>query len=320
MNNTELKRSTARALATADYSPTRLVLIHSGVTLLVTGLSAFVSYLLTRKIDATTGLTALNTRTILTMAQMILNLATTVLLPFWSVGILRAAMDYARGNSVTPGCLLEGFRRWGVVLRLFLLRFLLAVIICIACMQAATTLFMLTPWSEKLLTQMEQLLPAMDSASMLNPQLTDPTAIDPEIIYGLLPYLAPIYVLAGSGIAVLAVLTMYRLRLADYMVLDGHDKAFAALRQSMRAMKGKKAQLFRLDLSYWWYFALQLLCIAVAYGDKLLPALGISMNADVAFWLFYGVSLVAQLVINCAFAPKVQTTYAMFYEQLRIKN
>ena len=298
----------------------KVVLLYALPALLLPLLVMVINLFLDTQFSGAGGLSGIGLRSALETAQMVLSGAIAVLLPFWQLGLSRTAMRVSQGEAAEAHDLYEGFRRWGVVLRLFLLRFLLAVIICIACMQAATTLFMLTPWSEKLLTQMEQLLPAMDSASMLNPQLTDPTAIDPEIIYGLLPYLAPIYVLAGSGIAVLAVLTMYRLRLADYMVLDGHDKAFAALRQSMRAMKGKKAQLFRLDLSYWWYFALQLLCIAVAYGDKLLPALGISMNADVAFWLFYGVSLVAQLVINCAFAPKVQTTYAMFYEQLRIKN
>ena len=319
MNNSQLKQSTARALAGADYNPTRLVLIHTGVTLLITGLSAFVSYLLTQEIDAATGLAAMNTRTVLTMAQMILNLATTALLPFWSVGIYRAAMDYARGNSVTPGSLLEGFRRWGVVLRLILLRILLVMAISIACFQAAGVLFSMTPWSEKLLMQMEQMMPGAAGGSILNPQLTTPD-IDIEAVNELSRYVMPFAVLAMIGIGVLTVLAMYRLRLADYMVLDGHDKAFAALRQSMRAMKGKKAQLFRLDLSYWWYFALQLLCIAVAYGDLLLPHLGISMDADMAFWLFYGVSLAAQLAVTCAFAPKVQTTYAMFYQQLTMDN
>ena len=178
-----------------------------------------------------------------------------------------------------------------MVLRLILLRILLVAAISIACFQAAGVLFSMTPWSEKLLMQMEQITPGAAGGSILNPQLTPD--IDMEAINELSRYVMPFAVLAMIGIGVLTVLAMYRLRLADYMVLDGHDKAFAALRQSMRAMKGKKAQLFRLDLSYWWYFALQLLCVAVAYGDLLLPLLGITMDADMAFWLFYGISLAA---------------------------
>jgi len=316
MNNTELKRSAARALATADYSPARLALIHTGVALLVTLLSTLVSYLLTRQINATTGLAALGSRTALTMAQTILNLVTTALLPFWSIGILRAGIDYARGASVTPGCLLAGFRRWKPMLRLMLLRVLLLMAICFACMQVAMVLYMqlmFTPLGASIVTKMEAALPAIEGGSVLNPAMPDPATITPETVKALLPFAIPVYVLFFGGFFALGVPIMYRLRLADYLVMDGCDKARLAMKESGSAMRGKKMQLFRLDLSFWWYFALQLLCAGISYGDKLLPLLGIPVNTNAAFWLFYGISLIAQLATACAFLPKYQTTQAMFY-------
>lgn len=304
MDNPTLKHSAAQALASATYPPGRLALLHTGAAALLTVLTTLISFLLTRQVDATTGLSGLGTRTILLMAQMLLTVASVAAMPFWEYGFLRAAMGYSRREQVTPATLLAGFRRFGPVLRLILLRSLLVMGISILCVQAAGILFMLSPLSTALMTQLDQLLAT-----------ADPTTLDPAALEGLMQYMIPVYVLSGVLLCVVLIPFLYRLRLADYMVLDGTDKALYALRLSSHSMRGNRLTLLKLDLSFWWYYLLLLLCAVLAYGDKLLPLLGITMNADLAFWTFYLLSIAVQLLIAWRFTPLLQTTYATFYDQ-----
>lgn len=304
MDNRTLKYSAAQALSGATYPPGRLALLHTGASVLLTALTTLVSFLLTRQIDATTGLSTLDTRTVLMMAQMLLTIATVAVLPFWEYGFLRAAMGYSRREQVTPATLLEGFRRFGPVLRLILLRSVLVMGVAFLCIQAASILFTMTPLSIPFMQQVETLLAT-----------TDPTALDAAAIEGLMEYLYPVYILFGVLLCVVLIPILYRLRLADYMVLDGTHKALFAMHQSSQRMRGNRLTLFKLDLGFWWYYLLLLLCTVLAYGDKLLPILGITMDPDLAFWTFYIISIAAQLAITWRFAPLVQTTYAMFYDQ-----
>ena len=306
MDNPTLKHSAAQALSGATYPPGRLALLHTGAALLMSCLTTLVSFLLTRQIDATSGLSGLGTRTVLMMAQTLLTVAAVAVLPFWEYGFLRAAIGYSRREQVTPATLLTGFRRFGPVLRLILLRSILVMGVTFLCIQAASILFMMSPLSTVFMQQIDQLLAT-----------ADPASLDAAAIEGLMPYLYPMYVLFAVALCVVLIPLLYRLRLADYLVLDGTDKALYALRLSSHSMRGNRLTLFKLDVSFWWYYLLLGLCTVLAYGDKLLPVLGICMNADVAFWLFYGLSICAQLVITWRFAPLIQTTYAMFYDSAK---
>jgi len=77
--------------------------------------------------------------------------------------------------------------------------------------------------------------------------------------------------------------------------------------------------LVRLDLSYWWFYLLCFLTTSLGYGDMLLSGLGITlpMNANVAFFLFYVVSLLAQFAVLYFHGNRVYATYAVFYDALR---
>lgn len=307
MNIPTLKTNAADCLSAAPYSPRKLALLHSGAAVAVSLLLTLVNFLLTRQMDATSGLSGITTRAVLSFIQTMLMLVATVAMPFWEFGFYRAALNLSRREPAGPATLLSGFRRFGVVLRLFLLRTGLAIGITIACLQAATILFMLSPWSEMTMVTAEQLLASGD-------------ALDETAIAQMMQTMYPVYILFAVLLCVLLLPILYRFRLADWAVMDDTPKALRAMGLSSYWMHGRRTWLFRLDLSFWWYYALMSFSSLLAYGDLLLPAFGVPLNKDLAFFGFYLLSAAVQLLTAWRFAPQVQTTYALAYDALRAEK
>lgn len=302
-----LKQTASDRLSAAPYSPHKLSLLHAGAAVAVSLLLTLVNFLLTRQLDATSGLSGITTRTILSFAQSMLMLAGTVAMPFWEFGFYRSALNIARNEPATPATLLSGFRRFGVVLRLLLLRSALVTGILFACLQAATILFMLSPWSVLTMETAEQLL-------------SSGAAMEESAMNQMMQTMYPLYILLAILVCVVLFPILYRFRLSDWAVMDDTDKALQAMKYSAYWMHRKRMWLFRLDLSFWWYYALMGVASLVAYGDMVLPVLGVQMNEDLAFFLFYLLSALVQLLTAWRFAPQVQTTYALAYSALRAEK
>ena len=306
MDIRSIRSSAADALAAAPGSPRRLVLVHTGASLAVLLVLTLINFILTRQIDTTVGLSGIGTRTVLQSIQSLLTIALSAALPFWELGFIRASLQFSRRETADNTTLLEGFRRFWPALRLMLLRSFLYIIAIMACLQVASMVFALTPMSGPLLETMEQLMTA-----------ADPTTVDPALLEGLAPTLYPFYIILILCLAVVLTPIFYRLRLADHAIMDVPCGALAAMVMSNRAMKGNCFRFFRLDLSLWWYYLLLFLAAGVSYGNVILAALGVPIDQDAAFFIFYIASLVAQLAVAYAFAPRVQTVYAAAYDHLR---
>lgn len=304
MDIQNLKSAAAEHLTAAPYHPRRLALIHSGAAVLLSLLLTLVNFLLTRQMDNTGGLAGISTRTVLYCIQSVITLAGGVAIPFWDFGFYRAALNISRDEPAVPATLLTGFRRFGPVLRLLLLRALLSGAIMFLCLQAAVFLYMLSPLSFSFIEQAEKLL-------LANPQAT---------IESLLPFLIPVYVIAGVLVCIVLIPLLYRIRLADFMVIDDTPGVLQAMKESSRCTYRKRLALFRLDLHFWWFHGLSLLAVAVSYGDVLLSALGVAINGDVALFVFGILSSGIQLLVAWRFVPGVYTTYAMAYNTLRTQK
>lgn len=302
-----LKQTAADRLSAASYDPRKLALLHAGAAVAVSLLMTVASYLLTRQMDATAGLSGITTRAVLNFAQTMLMIAGTVVMPFWDFGFYRAALDISRSAPATPATLLSGFRRFGVVLRLLLLRAALMSGILFACLQTATILFMLSPLSEVTMETAEQLLQAG-------------TAMEESAVAQMIQTMYPLYILFAILIGVVLIPVFYRFRLSDWAVMDDTTGALRAMKLSAYWMHGRRKWLFRLDLSFWWYFALMALTSLIAYGDRLLPAFGVQLHPDVAAFVFYLLSAAVQLAVAWRFASQVQTTYALAYDALRAEK
>lgn len=307
-----MKSHAAEALCAASYNPRKLALIHTAVSTGVAFLIAVLNYLLTQQIAGTGGLSGIANRSLLETAKSLLQIANLALLPFWEVGLLFACLSISRRKAAGPGDLLAGFHRFGPIFRGKLLQGAMLASSIFIGMYLGTILFSITPVSQPFYDAAEPYL----SEGVLDYALL----MEDEAVMSAMLYAVPFMM---AGMAVLTVPIFYRLRMMEYILLDHPEKgAFFAMRASKMIMRGKRMDLFKLDLSFWWFYALEVLIALVCYGDMILPMMHIDlgMSADVAFFVFYAVALLCQLGLYTWKKPQLLTTYAGFYESVLPKE
>ena len=293
-----LKAAARAAMAAADYSPRKLILIHTGITVLASLLLYLVTGYMQAQIEQTGGLGGAPIRVMLSTAVSVLQMLFNLVLPFWQIGFLYAAMQIVRGKSAGPDSLKEGFRQAWSVLKTQLLLSLFACGLIFACYYAAYTIFFMTPLSKDLMTAMmgtdvDAMMAAMEEA------------------------LLPIGLLMLPPLLVVGLWFSYRIRLVNYVLMDAPGVgAMAVIRRSWKLMKGNFGKLLKLDLSFWWFYALEILLMLVAYADMLLPLIGIELPWPELVQT-YAPLVVYQLLILLLYwwrGNQIQLTYACFYE------
>jgi len=311
--NEQLKIGAGQALGAAPGHK-RLVLISAGVSAGASLLVALLGFLLDTGIAQTGGLSGMGLRSLLTTAQSLLSMALSLLLPFWEAGYTAAMLAVAKAQRPDTDTLLTGFRRFGPLLRLQLLTGLLTFGITVLCANIGAVLLSLTPLAAPMY---EQMLPLMEQGSF------DPTAIDPAAMEAVMEAGMPV-IWATSALCVAALIPVsYFLRLATVRLLDAPKQgARAALLVSYQLMRGNCLRLFKLDLSFWWFYLGQLAVLLLSSCDVLLPALGIRLPFDgtVAFFAFYALGLGLQLALFYLCRNRVEVTYARFYLDLLPKD
>ncbi len=305
-----LKAAAADALAQApDHR--KLVLLWAGIGAAIPLLASLISLLLDSGIAETGGLAGIGTRTFLTTVKSTLSLAVAVLTPFWSLGYTRLSLLLARRAPAAPKSLLFGFSRLGPALRLLLLEAVLYMGLAAICFSVGSTVLAVTPLANG---AYEVLLPYMDTiaAGQLPPE---------SVMDAAAAAMLPAMLICTALTAAVLVPMTYRLRMADFVLMDDpRCGAFAALRTSSYLMHRRGFRLFRLDLSFWWFYLVQGLITVLCYGDVILQALGIPLpiSSDAAYFLFYALSLAAQVAFFWAAKNPVGVTYALAYDSLRL--
>lgn len=310
MRKSEAKEKAALSLQVASYSPAKLALIHTGASAAVALVITVINFLLDQNMGPG-GLAGMDTRAMLQTVQMVLTTAYSILTPFWAMGLVRAMLLVSRQENAKPEDLLEGFGRFWPTLRLMLLEGLLYFVVAMACLNIATTIFTFTSLSDSMYAQLESIAAGMTTGQLI---------LDNDQIMALLPSMIPAYVIFGILFFVVAIPLFYRFRMAQYVLMDQkHTGALAAMVLSARMMKGHRLELFRMDLSYWWYYGLQLVITLVAYLGALLPVFGIKLPLDSTAMMFvsFGVQVVLQLLVAYKWLAPVQTAYACAYDILK---
>lgn len=318
MDTKSLVREANQAVSAASYCPKKLTALHTGISAAASLLVALLTYLLRTGIGDTAGLGGIGTRAALETAQSLLELALSILAPFWALGFVAAALHLARRQEAAPRTLLNGFRRWGPALRLLLLEGVIYFAITFAAIQLGSFLYMMTPFSAPLNQLLEQLAAAgtADTAALTQMLLE----LDPKELMGIFWTMIPFLVLPALA---LIIPVSYRLRLAQYILMDEPPVgALFAIVLSFRLMKSNCVKLFRLDLRFWWFYALEVLVQILCYGDLLLPLVGVELGMDalLASFLFYALALVGQAGLYVWQKPQVFTSYALFYDGMLPKE
>ena len=305
-----LIRQADRAVAGAAYDPRKLVLIYAGVTAVVMFLVTAANFLLQAQIAGTGGLSGLAMRSMLETAIEVLQTAVNLILPFWTFGYLTCVLRMTRGQGFGPDTLLAGFRSFGPVLRLNILRGGYYLLTALLCLYPSIMIFLWTPFSA----------PFREILEPLAVQGTTGVILDDTTLAAATEALTPAFVIYGLLLLVVLGPKYYSFRMADYCLMDDPKAgARAAIRRSTVMLHKNRLALLQLDLRFWWFYLLDGLTLAVCYGDMLLALAGITLpiSADVSYFLFYGMSLLVQLGLYVWVRSRIECAYCAGYECLK---
>ncbi len=310
----ELKAAAAQSLRQCEFSPKKLVLIYAGAQLGLSLLVSLLSYFLDLQADSASGLSGIASYSVLATVQSVLSLAQMLVVPFWAMGYRFAVLQIADGRQARPASLLEGFRRFGPTFRLKLLEGLLYFAVCLVGVYVGTMIFTFTPLAAPLY---ETIMPYADAAVLDEAALLELEAV---LYEAMAECILPIIAIVGGVCLLLLAPIFYRFRMADFCLLDAPGMgALRALGQSARLLKRKKWKLFRLDLSFWWYYLLVVASLAVCYADLFAQELGISLPVDagVASLLCIALYCLCTLALSWWRENEVSATYAVAYLTLK---
>lgn len=297
------------ALQGASYDPKKLILIHTGAAAAVSLVVSILVYILEQQLAGTTGLGGLGTRSILMTVQTVLQFLPVLLMPFWTMGYVLTLVNLAENKRTGPGELAEGFFRFGSVLRLELLMAALYAVLGFAATQLGGTVFLWTPWAA----------PMMNAALafMANPE----SAALEQALYAAAEQAAlPMLLIVGAVFIGLSLPFFYRFRMARLHLMANPGKgALAAMKESAAMTRFRRMALFRLDLSFWWFYLLEVLAAAVSAADMVLTLAGVTLPIPAAAQYFGCVvlSLGLQLLLHYWRKNEVYVTYAKVYLDLR---
>ena len=242
------------------------------------------------------GLSGMGSATTLQTVHELLSTVVSVLSPLWTLGLTAAIMAFMDWQDPQDTVLLTGLRRWWEFLKLYLLEGILMFFVLMAVIMPITYLYALTPWADQLAT--------IDLEKFGN----DDTALILAVIDAAAPLMI-LYVLAA--LAALVPIS-YRLRFTNYMILHGWIGVMSAMTTSFALTKGRVWTMFKLDLSYWWYYLASGLLMGVYIAVVLLGYnLGFSFNT--IFWLCYVVYALGSLALDVFAQPRITAANVLIW-------
>ena len=311
-----IHQTAEHSLANAKGDPKKILLIYLAI---ITGLSlavAGVSILLSNRIADTGGLGNMGLRSVLSTAKSVLPLVQSVILLGLEMGYYTMALNITRGEQISNDTLFGGFRCFFPLLRAQILLSFLYLGLGLLAVYPGAYIFLMLPISEGFY---EVLTPIMESAS----QLTGTVTIDEASMIAVSEAMEPALWIMGGLFLLLFIPTSYRYRMVTFRLIDqSRPGALRAMRESRAMMHRNRFALFRLDLSLWWFYALQGLTVALCYSDMLLPMFGITLpwSESVSYFVFLCLSLLVQFVVYYLFMNRVSVTYAAAYGALLPKE
>lgn len=284
----------------------QLILLHVGIPGVISLVLTALSYYLSLQIADTGGLGGLGLRTVLETVQNMLQVLSLAFSFFWGIGLTAISLRWSQGNRADKGDLVAGLRHFGPVLRTGILRMLIYFSVVFLGFQLASMVFAMSPASANTMAIIDQ----MTSDSTYVP--SEEALMDAMLSF--LPFL-------GIVMAVLIIPLSYRLRMADYVLMDQPKRgAFFAIRTSLLLTRRNCLKLLKLDLSFWWFYMLEAIVLAVYYGDVLLQLANVDVGlpSDVLMFIACAAGLLLQLVLYTWRKNQVATAYAVTYECLKL--
>ncbi len=302
-----LKVKAANRLKTGK-EPQKVVLIYAAILAAAALAGNLAGYLLDGQISQAVGLQGMNTRAVLSTATVVVTIAQLLLVEGLALGYCAAMLRIARGQYASGSTLKAGLERLWLLVRTRLLEGVILTAMSFALCMVVVNIYMLTPFSNRLVLSMMPLVEAgeLTTEAMLSLWSTAYQVLLPvTVLYvvALIPllwYFSAVY------------------RLVDYLLIEKPQLgALGALQESRRRMRGSKRMLLRVDLSFWWYYLLQA-ATKVLYTGLILAALGVTLSVSPTVFLVAAlvIYLAADFAVRCFFSNRVAVTYALFYDSL----
>ena len=314
-NTSEIKGAALRRLTDAGQAK-RVAAIYAGVTLGLSALVTILGLVLDGMMSGAGGLSGMGRRTMLSSVQSVLPVVSALITMCVELGYQAAMLRVARGQYTSPQTLRLGFDRFWVLLRCVLLEGLILFGITFGGIYLATMLFMLTPFSRRVV---ELMMPVLENVTLLSPEMV----LDENLYNQLMQAMIPAFVLCAIVVAAAAIPVLYRLRMARFVIIDKPGiGAMAALRESRKMMKGNCLKLLKLDVGLWPYYVGCVLASLLCYGDMLLPMAGVNlpMSDTVSYYVFFVLYLAAQFAVYYYLRNPAETAYAIAYDSIRPKE
>ena len=314
-NTSEIKAAALRRLTDA-WQAKRIAAIYAGVTLGLSALVTILGLVLEAMMSGTTGLGGMGRRTILSSVQSMLPWVVGLITMCVELGYQAAMLRVARGQYASPQTLRLGFDRFWVLLRCILLEGVILFAIAFGGIYIATMLFMLTPFSGRV---MEVLSPVLENVTLLSPEMV----LDEALYDQLMQAMIPAFVMCAIVVAAAAIPVLYRLRMARFVIIDKPGiGALAALRESRKMMKGNCLRLVKLDISLWPYYIGCVFASLLCYGDVLLPMMGVRFpwSDTVSYYLFFALYLAVQFAVYYFLRNQAEVAYSIAYDSIRPKE
>lgn len=302
-----LKVKAANRLKTGK-EPQKVVLIYAAILAAAALAGNLAGYLLDGQISQAVGLQGMNTRAVLSTATVVVTIAQLLLVEGLALGYCAAMLRIARGQYASGSTLKAGLERLWLLVRTRLLEGVILTAMSFALCMVVVNIYMLTPFSNRLVLSMMPLVEAgeLTTEAMLSlwstayPVLLPVTVLYVVALIPLLWYFSAVY------------------RLVDYLLIEKPQLgALGALRESRRRMRGSMRMLLRVDLSFWWYYLLQA-ATKVLYTGLILAALGVTLSVSPTVFLVAAlvIYLAADFAVRYFFSNRVAVTYALFYDSL----
>ena len=314
-NTSEIKAAALRRLTDAGQAK-RIAAIYAGVTLGLSALVTILGLVLEAMMSGATGLGGMGRRTILSSVQSMLPWVVGLITMCVELGYQAAMLRVARGQYASPQTLRLGFDRFWVLLRCILLEGVILFAIAFGGIYIATMLFMLTPFSGRV---MEVLSPVLENVTLLSPEMV----LDEALYDQLMQAMIPAFVMCAIVVAAAAIPVLYRLRMARFVIIDKPGiGALAALRESRKMMKGNCLRLVKLDISLWPYYIGCVFASLLCYGDVLLPMMGVRFpwSDTVSYYLFFALYLAVQFAVYYFLRNQAEVAYSIAYDSIRPKE
>lgn len=316
IQNRELKQQ-ARERLEACPQEKKIRLLYGGSLFVISVVYLLADLLISRLTPQTGGLSTIGTRSFMSALSGILPVVTSLLSMCLGFGYMGGMVRISRGQYASPNALRTGFERFWPLLRLTFFKGLIVLGFSMGAFYLATILFTLSPFSDRLIQALE---PVVSGGSLLSEGTMELTeGVIEAVNASLLPLMAIFLVIA----AVFVVPLLYRLRMTNYVLYD-HPEAGAlyAIRESKKMMRFHRLSIFKLDLSFWWFYLSLALSYALNYAPMFLSVSGISLpvEGEALSVLCFLLSCAAEFVVIYFLRSRMEVTCALAYNRLKPKE